>query len=199
MAKRLIAGLLLVPLADVLLLVAFSTVLDWRLIVALVVLTGLLGMLAVRAEGRHTVRRIQRSLARGEPPTDELVDGGLLIAAGAFLLTPGFVTDAVGALLVFPPTRVVVRRILKSRVIVPRLDDYTGGFTTGNVYTFGFPSGDGDDGDDRGAGSMAGGFGPRGPGGTGGAGRGGSGDTVDIGEDAYDVEFDDDPDDTSTA
>jgi len=194
MVNRLIAGLLVVPLLDALLLVASSAFLDWRLIVVLVVLTGLFGMLAVRAEGRHTIRRIQRSLARGDPPTDELVDGGLLIAAGAFLLTPGFVTDAVGALLVFPLTRVPIRRVLKRRFIVPRLDDYTGGFGTGSVYTFGFP---GDD-DGPGAGSTSGGFGPGGPG-RGGTGRSGGGDTVDLGEDAYEVEFDDDGDDTSTA
>ncbi|GAD52893.1 fsxA protein [Halarchaeum acidiphilum MH1-52-1] len=181
MAKRLIAGLLLIPLADALLLVASSAFLDWRLIVALVVLTGLLGTLAVRAEGRHTLRRIQRSLARGEPPTDELVDGGLLIAAGAFLLTPGFVTDLVGFVLVFPPTRRLVRGVVKSRYVVPKMDDWTGGFATGNVYTFGFP---GDD-DGRGMGSMAGdGFGPSGAGGSDGD------DTVDLGDDAYDVEFD---------
>ncbi|GGN07233.1 FxsA family protein [Halarchaeum nitratireducens] len=183
MAKRLIAGLLLIPLADALLLVASSAFLDWRLIVALVVLTGLLGMLAVRAEGRHTLRRIQRSLARGEPPTDELVDGGLLVAAGAFLLTPGFVTDVVGFLLVFPPTRRLVRGVVKSRFVVPKMDEMTGGFATGNVYTFGFPSGDG------GMGPM-GGSGPR-PGGSGGPGGRRDGDTVDIDEEAYDVEFDD--------
>ncbi|MFB6078578.1 MAG: FxsA family protein [Halarchaeum sp.] len=186
MAKRLIAGLLLIPLADALLLVASSAFIDWRLIVALVVLTGLIGMLAVRAEGRHTLRRIQRSLARGDPPTDELVDGGLLVAAGAFLLTPGFVTDLVGFLLVFPPTRIPVRKVVKSRYIVPRMDDYTGGFATGNVYTFGFP-GDGD-------------FdGPTGGPGGGSGGSGGGGDTVDIGTDAYDVEFDDEDDDRTTA
>jgi len=187
MAKRLIAGLLLIPLADALLLVASSAFIDWRLIVALVVLTGLIGMLAVRAEGRHTLRRIQRSLARGDPPTDELVDGGLLVAAGAFLLTPGFVTDLVGFLLVFPPTRIPIRRVVKSRYIVPRMDDYTGGFATGNVYTFGFP-GDGFDGPAGGPG-----------GGNGGGGSSGGGDTVDIGTDAYDVEFDDDDDDRTTA
>lgn len=185
MAKRLIAGLLLIPLADALLLVASSAFLDWRLIVALVVLTGLLGMLAVRAEGRHTLRRIQRSLARGEPPTDELVDGGLLVAAGAFLLTPGFVTDAVGFILVFPPTRRLVRGVVKSRYVVPKMDQFTGGFATGNVYTFGFPGGN-----DDGMGPM-GGSGP-GPGGSGPSGGStGGDDTVDLGDDAYDVDFDD--------
>jgi UPF0716 protein FxsA len=167
--------------------------------VALVVLTALLGTLFVRAEGRATLARIQQSLAEGKPPTDELVDGGLLIAAGAFLLTPGLVTDALGFLIVFPVTRVPFRWAVK-RYVRPKLDAKTGGFATGNVYTFGFP------GDDDGA--SGGPFGPGGPGsgGSGGGSAGGTGgrsgpfgggasrddDTVDLDEDAYEVEFEDD-------
>ena len=83
-----IFALLLIPLADALLLAyVASAVLDWTLVVLLVVLTALLGMLFVRAEGRHTMRKIQQALAEGRAPTDELIDGGMLIAAGAFLLT----------------------------------------------------------------------------------------------------------------
>lgn len=189
-------ALLLVPLADAVFLVFVAGELGWEVTVALVVLTALLGTLFVRAEGRATLARIQQSLAKGEPPTDELVDGGLLIAAGAFLLTPGLVTDALGFLIVFPVTRVGFRWAVK-RYVRPKLDAKTGGFATGNVYTFGFP------GDDDGA--SGGPFGPGGgpsgggsPGSAGGAGgpfRDGaetsSEDTVDLDEDAYEVEFED--------
>jgi UPF0716 protein FxsA len=119
--------------------------------VALVVVTALLGMLFVRAEGRRTLAKIQRSLARGEAPTDELVDGGLLIAAGAFLLTPGFVTDLAGLLLVLPPTRIPVRWVLKKYFVVPMVDEKTGGFATGNVWTAGFPPSDTPSGTDGGS------------------------------------------------
>lgn len=139
MLKRAIVLLLLVPLVDALLLVWVATWLGVVETVALVVLTALLGMVFVRAEGRRTIGKIQRAVARGEQPGDELVDGGLLIAAGAFLLTPGLVTDAIGFLLVVPPTRVVVRSLLKRYVLVPYVDDRTGGFVTGNVYVGGFP------------------------------------------------------------
>lgn len=135
---RRLAWLLLIPLADALLLVVVADLLGWPLTVALVVLTGLLGLVFVRAEGRHTLTRVRRRLARGEVPTDELVDGGLLVAAGAFLLTPGLVTDALGALLVFPPTRYPVRKLVK-KLAGDRLDLKTGGFVSGNVYTGGFP------------------------------------------------------------
>ncbi|QDX40578.1 FxsA family protein [Salarchaeum sp. JOR-1] len=172
--KRLLAALLLVPLLDMLFLVFLSTMLSWEVLVALVVLTALLGMLFVRAEGRHTLRRIQQALAEGRPPTDELVDGGLLLVAGAFLLTPGLVTDAIGLLFVVPVTRAPIRWALKKYVITPRLDAKTGGFASGHVYTFGFP----DDGANA-------------PGGNANPGE----NTYDLSEDAYDVEFDDNEDD----
>ena len=135
-----LALLLLIPLADSLVLVALASfVLDWTLIVLLVVLTGLVGMLLVRAEGRNTIRGFQRKLARGELPTTELMDGGLLIAAGAFLLTPGLVTDTIGFLLAVPVTRYPIRVALKRYVVVPYLDSHAEGFVTGNAWTFGFP------------------------------------------------------------
>jgi UPF0716 protein FxsA len=192
MLRWLLVGLLLIPLADLALLVVVAGYIGWVPTVALVVLTALLGMLFVRAEGRHTLRRIQRSLAGGELPTNEVVDGGLLIAAGAFLLTPGLVTDAVGFLLALPLTRIPIRMVLKRYVIVPLLDKETGGFATGNVYTFGFP---GDEGPTGPMGGPGGPGGPSSPGGPGGAGRpGGPGsdeDTYDLGPEAYDVEFED--------
>lgn len=173
---RLIAVLLLIPLLDILLLLGVAGVIGGLETVLLVVLTGLIGMLLVRAEGRHTLSKIQRKLRQGEPPTDELVDGGLLIASGAFLLTPGLVTDLVGFLLVLPITRYPIRLAIKKWVINPYVDAKTGGFATGKVYTSGFPgnadvnfqgdvfTGQGDSNDD----------------------------TYDIGEDAYDVKDEDD-------
>lgn len=133
--RTLLALLLVVPLVDALFLIVVATRLGWAITVALVVLTAVLGMLLLRAEGRATLARVQRKLARGEPPTDELLDGGLLIAAGAFLLTPGLVTDAVGFLLALPLSRVPIRMALKKYVVIPYLDSETNGFTTGKrVY-----------------------------------------------------------------
>ena len=170
---RLIGLLLLIPLIDALLLVVATAYLGWQLVVLLVVLTALVGLLLVRVEGRHTLAKIQRKVARGEAPTDELIDGGLLIAAGAFLLTPGLVTDAVGFLVVVPITRYPIRVALKQWVITPYADKKTGGFATGNVYIGGFP-GDGVP-DERGApGQQSGSDGPD-----------------DGFDDATDVEFDD--------
>lgn len=187
MTLRLIGLLLLVPLADALLLVVWASMLSWPLVVLLVVLTALVGMLLVRAEGRHTLRKIQRKLAVGDPPTDELVDGGLLIAAGAFLLTPGLVTDLLGFLLVVPLTRWPIRKLLK-RYLGKRVDVRTGGFASGDVYTGGFPFGRVDVGVD-GADAYtvdSDAFDV-------------DGNVYDVDADAYDVNVDDDESDTSSA
>jgi UPF0716 protein FxsA len=188
---RVIAVLLLIPLLDALLLVVAATQFDTlsaAVVVLLVVVTALVGMLLVRAEGRHTLRRIQEKLATGEVPTDELIDGGFLVAAGAFFLTPGFVTDLIGLLLAIPLTRAPIRMAAKRWIITPYLDAKAQGFVSGNVYVGGFPD-QGDAG--PGAGGPAGG-GP-GPGSSsGGPGTAGGSDGSPSGFDhdnATDIDF----------
>ncbi|PSQ42014.1 membrane protein FxsA [Halobacteriales archaeon SW_7_68_16] len=131
---------LLIPLLDGLVLVAVATqVLGLVPTVALTVLTALLGTFFVRAEGRRTLSKVRTALQRGEVPTDELIDGALLIAAGAMFLTPGVVTDGIALLLAFPPTRAPARWYLKRYVITPYIDARTGGLASGEAYTGGFP------------------------------------------------------------
>ncbi|PSQ36494.1 membrane protein FxsA, partial [Halobacteriales archaeon SW_12_69_24] len=119
MDLRVIGVLLLVPLLDVMLLVVLATRIGPVPTVAIVVLTAFIGLLLARAEGRHTMAKIQEKLARGEPPTDELLDGGLLLVAGALMLTPGLVTDLIGLILVLPPTRYPIRLATKKYVLMP--------------------------------------------------------------------------------
>lgn len=173
MLRRALIGLLVIPLVDVLLLVWVAGHIGAVATVAFVVLTALVGMLFVRAEGRHTIRQLRRRMAAGEPPTDELLDGALLIAAGALLLTPGLVTDVIGFLLVVPVTRLPIRAAVKRWVVVPLLERETGGFVSGRVYTAGAPFGGGTA--STGARSDDGGR----P----------SGETVDLGPDAYRIDI----------
>ena len=176
---RLIGVLLLIPLLDIMLLLVVGGEIGFVPTVAIVVLTGLVGMLLVRAEGRHTLRKIQRKLGHGEAPTDELIDGGLLIAAGAFLLTPGLVTDLVGFLLVIPVTRYPIRLAVKKWVVVPYADAKTRGFATGTVYTGGFP------------GNVDVSMGGNDDVGTGDRSPGTGDDTYDVDDDSYDIDDDD--------
>lgn len=164
---RIIALLLLIPLFDVLLLVAVASWLGAVQTVLLVVLTALVGLLLVRAEGRHTLRKLQRKITQGDSPTNELVDGGLLLVAGALLLTPGLVTDLLGLVLVIPPTRYPIRVATKKWVVTPYIEAKTKGFASGNVYVGGFPGGGGNQTDEE---------------------------TYDIDDDAYDIDPDSDRD-----
>lgn len=173
---RWILALLLIPFLDAVILavvVSQTTYIGWVGMILLVVLTGLVGMLLVRAEGRRTIRKMQRQLVEGKPPTDQLLDGGLLIAAGAFLLTPGLVTDLLGFVLVLPITRIPIRAGLKRFVIVPYADKKTGGFASGKVWTVGFPNEETAQNTGNGTGTTDGG-------------------TYNLGEDAYTVNSDDD-------
>jgi len=151
---RVIGVLLLIPLLDAMLLVTLATSLgpvDLGAVatVVLVVLTALIGLLLVRAEGRHTVRRLQSKLTTGEIPTDELLDGVLLLVAAVLLVTPGLVTDLLGIVLVLPPTRYPIRVALKKYIIVPYADAKSGGMVSGGVYTGGFPGASGTGGGER--------------------------------------------------
>lgn len=143
MYLRLLGVLLVVPLLELMVLVVLATtVLSPPRVVALVVLTGLLGLIVVRAEGRRTLRRLRRTVARGEVPADEILDGGLIVLAGVLFLLPGIVTDAVALVLVLPPSRYPVRVALDRYVITPYVDARTDRFLTGEVYTGGFPDDD---------------------------------------------------------
>jgi UPF0716 protein FxsA len=80
-------------------------------IAALIVISAI-GAWLVKAAGLSVLVRIQQQMAAGRVPTNELVDGGILLFAGALMLAPGFLSDVLGILLILPPTRAVVRRIL---------------------------------------------------------------------------------------
>ena len=77
-----------------------------------IIATGVLGVALARSEGLLTLERIRRALAEGRMPAAEIVDGLLILVAAAVLLTPGFLTDAVGLLILFPLTRPFFRALV---------------------------------------------------------------------------------------
>lgn len=83
---------------------------------ALVVLVSIVGAWLVKREGMSAWRRANERMARGEVPANELLNGLLILVAGAFMLTPGFLTDAVGLACVLAPTRTLLNRALRSRI-----------------------------------------------------------------------------------
>ena len=84
--------------------------------IGLLILVSLVGAWLVRREGLGILRRAQAELAKGRMPGRELVDGLLVLLAGALMLTPGFVTDAVGLALLLPPVRAVLRLVAPRRL-----------------------------------------------------------------------------------
>lgn len=81
--------------------------------IALVLLTGVAGALLVRRQGLSILFSIQREMAMGNLPTPQLLDGVMVLVAGAFLLTPGLITDTAGFLLLIPFVRGRIRAWLR--------------------------------------------------------------------------------------
>lgn len=108
-APRLLWLLLGLPLVEVYLLIEIGARIGGFLTVFLVVSTAALGLQLIRYQGLSTFLKVQASLKRGELPALELLEGVVLLVAGAFLLTPGFLSDALGFLALMPVLR---RRVL---------------------------------------------------------------------------------------
>jgi len=96
---------LLIPLAEIYFLIVVGGIIGALPTIALVVLTAVIGAALARHQGLATLRRLQATLARGETPAIELLEGVLLLVGALLLLTPGFFTDALGFVCLIPPTR----------------------------------------------------------------------------------------------
>lgn len=111
-----------VPLLELVLLVELGRVAGLVPTVVLVVVTGILGATLARREGLRTLARFRAAVAAGRMPHQEIVEGLLVLIAGAVLLTPGLLTDLAGFLLLVPPIRAAVGRRLsrsvRARIVV---------------------------------------------------------------------------------
>jgi UPF0716 protein FxsA len=108
----LVVVFVVVPLAELFVLIEVGGQIGALPTVAILVADSVLGALLLRSQGRVAWRRFNQALAAGRPPAREVLDGGLIIFGGAFLITPGFLTDLAGLVLLVPPTRALVRRAL---------------------------------------------------------------------------------------
>jgi len=115
MFLRLLLLFTVVPLLELFLLVKLGTVVGVGPTIALVIFTGVLGAWLARQQGLGVLRRLRAELEAGRLPAGALIDGLLILVAGAVLLTPGLLTDALGFVLLVPPSRAVVRRIVVER------------------------------------------------------------------------------------
>jgi UPF0716 protein FxsA len=112
----LLAALIGVPLIEIGLFIEIGGFIGLWPTLALVVLTAAIGSWQLRTQGLATLARGRQQLDRGQLPARELFDGFCLVIAGALLLTPGFMTDAVGLALFVPGFRDLLRRSLARRM-----------------------------------------------------------------------------------
>ncbi len=111
----LLLAFLVVPIVELYLFIEVSSSIGFGAALFWIVAVSILGAWLVKREGMGALRRANAKVSRGELPTDELINGILIVVAGALMLTPGFLTDVTGLVLLFPPTRAVVRRPLHRR------------------------------------------------------------------------------------
>lgn len=109
---RLLLLLTIVPLVELVILIRIAKWIHWQSTIALVIITGIIGAWLARREGIKTLTKIQTDLQSGAPPASALVDGVLILIAGAFLVTPGIITDCCGFALLIPTFRNRIRNRL---------------------------------------------------------------------------------------
>lgn len=94
-----------IAIAEVYVLIGVGGLIGTGSTIALIILTGVIGVNMLKGQGISVFTRFQEKLSTGEAPAEEMVEGILLVVAGAFLITPGFLTDTLGFLWLIPQSR----------------------------------------------------------------------------------------------
>jgi UPF0716 protein FxsA len=115
MALLLVVLFIVVPIAELYVLIQIGQAIGILPTIALLILDSILGAALMRSQGRAAWLRFNGALAEGRVPGREVLDGALVIFGGALLLTPGFLSDILGLILLLPPTRAIVRTVLVRR------------------------------------------------------------------------------------
>ena len=121
---------ILVPIAEIYVIIKVGGAIGVGPTIALLILDGFLGAFLLRQQGRAAWVRFNRALAENRIPHKEVLDGVLIIFGGALLLTPGFLTDIVGLILLIPPTRAIIRALM-ARIVRARISMGPRGATWG--------------------------------------------------------------------
>ena len=130
-----------VPIVEIYVIIQVGQAIGALWTIALLIADSIAGSMLMKSQGRAAWRRFQAAIAEGRVPAREVLDGVLVIFGGAFLLTPGFVTDVLGALLLVPPTRALIRRLLVRRFTFRLLTDMPSPGRPGAGQRFGRPPG----------------------------------------------------------
>ena len=104
-----------VPIAELYVIIQVGQAIGVWWTIGLLIADSVLGSVLMRSQGRAAWRRFNEAIRAGRVPAREVIDGTLVIFGGALLLTPGFLTDILGLILLLPPTRAIVRAMLLRR------------------------------------------------------------------------------------
>ncbi|MFV2060218.1 MAG: FxsA family protein [Gammaproteobacteria bacterium] len=126
---------LAVPILEIYLLIAVGSQVGAFYTVVLVVGTALLGAALIRSQGLQTIAKIKSCSSRGELPAVPMIEGLLLLIAGALLLTPGFFTDALGFLVVIPILRQQIAKNIVRAGLFRAMNRGGAGFSDSHYYT----------------------------------------------------------------
>jgi UPF0716 protein FxsA len=102
---------IVVPLAELYVIIQVGQAIGVLPTIAILLADSVIGSLLLRAQGRAAWGRFMAAVSEGRVPTNEVLDGVLVVFGGALLITPGFLTDVLGILFLLPPTRSLVRRV----------------------------------------------------------------------------------------
>ena len=105
MLFKLFLAFTIIPVLELYILIEVGSYLGALIEIMVVIVTGFVGAYLARLQGFQTMNRVRESLNRGEMPTEGLIDALLILLAGIVLLTPGFLTDIAGLLILLPQTR----------------------------------------------------------------------------------------------
>ncbi|MDF1813108.1 MAG: FxsA family protein [Verrucomicrobiales bacterium] len=114
--RKLVLIFTLIPLVEFFIFYSLASVISLPYTIAIIIGTGFLGAWLTKAQGFKTLTSYQKAVSEGRIPHREAIDGLLILLAGAVLLTPGFLTDAVGFALLVPQIREKVRKYLADRL-----------------------------------------------------------------------------------
>jgi UPF0716 protein FxsA len=112
----LVALFIAVPIVELWVIIEIGSLIGVWPTIALLLADALLGSLLLRHQGRGAWRRFNEAIAERRFPGREVADGLLIAIGGTLLLTPGFVTDIFGLIFLIPPTRAIVRRLMRGYV-----------------------------------------------------------------------------------
>ena len=116
MLVKLFLAFTLIPILELYLLIKIGHYLGAFATILIVIGTGFMGAYLAKLQGLRSLMRIRESMYRGEVPAEEMVDAMLIFMAGIVLLTPGFITDITGLMILMPEPRMRFKRWLRKKL-----------------------------------------------------------------------------------